>query len=72
MLRRRRDGAPEGSERWRRRLLEQAGCPPELARAIARDQRYDLHEVLGLLERGCPPQLAIGIAAPLDDREVPR
>lgn len=45
---------------------------PELARAVACDERYDLHEVLGLLERGCPPSLALDIAAPLDDREVPR
>lgn len=72
MLRRRREDAVPGSERWRRRLLEHAGIAPELARAVARDERYDVHELLGLLERGCPPQLAIDITAPLDDREVPR
>lgn len=72
MLRRRRDDAAPGSDRWRRHLLERAGVAPELARAISRDARYDVHEVLALLERGCPPQLAIDITAPLDDREVPR
>lgn len=72
MLRRRREDSASGRARWRRRLLEQAGMAPELARAVARDERYDLHEVLGLLERGCPPSLTLDITAPLGDREVPR
>jgi hypothetical protein len=57
--------------RWRRRLLRDAGMAPELARAVASDERFDVHELLRLLESGCPPSLAIDIVAPLDDRRLP-
>jgi predicted transglutaminase-like cysteine proteinase len=51
---------------WRRRRLEAAGFPADLAAALARDHRTDLHAVLGLVDRGCPPALAVRILAPLE------
>jgi hypothetical protein len=53
---------------WRRAQLEQAGFPPLLATRIARDGRYDLHELLELLAHGCSPELAARILAPLEDK----
>jgi hypothetical protein len=50
---------------WRRDQLASAGFAPELAAAIAGDARYDLHELIELVERGCPPDLAARILAPL-------
>lgn len=75
-MRRRREPAPEARRHpeafeWRRDQLRHAGLAPEIARAVAGDERYDLHEILGLLERGCPPSLALDITAPLEDRKVP-
>lgn len=52
---------------WRVSLLIDAGCPATLAQALARDSRYDLHELLELIDRGCPPELAARILAPLED-----
>lgn len=52
---------------WRRDQLRRAGFPEPLAAAGAAEQRIDLHELLGLVERGCPPDLALRILAPLDD-----
>jgi hypothetical protein len=57
--------------RWRERLLRAAGLPQHLARALARDDRYDLNQILGLLEHGCPPATAVEIAAPVEDRQMP-
>ncbi len=58
---------PEGQVvNWRRRLLLRSGFPPALARALARDPRYDLHALIELTERGCPPELAGRILAPLE------
>lgn len=53
---------------WRRRLLQRAGFPPDLAGELARDTRYDLHALIELTERGCPPALAGRIVAPLEAR----
>ena len=50
---------------WRRGLLRQAGFAPGVARDLAADPAYDLHELLNLVDRGCPPQLAARILAPL-------
>jgi hypothetical protein len=50
---------------WRRRLLEQAGFTEPLAGRVAADPDFDLHDLLGLVERGCPPELAARIVAPL-------
>lgn len=49
---------------WRRRLLVEAGCAPDLARRLAADIDCDLHGLLNLVDRGCPPQLAARIIAP--------
>lgn len=52
---------------WRRERLRDAGFPPRLAGALARDGRCDLHALIELVERGCPPTLAARILAPLDE-----
>jgi len=51
--------------RWRRALLVEAGFEDDLAGELAADGSYDLHELLGLIDRGCPPGLAVRILAPL-------
>jgi hypothetical protein len=45
----------------------EAGFPALLASRLARDPRYDLHVLIGLVEQGCPPQLAIRILAPIEE-----
>ena len=63
---------PEGSVvGWRRRLLRRAGFAPDLAEALARDPRYDLHALIELTDRGCPPALARRILAPLEPGRGP-
>jgi hypothetical protein len=58
--------------RWRRAQLIQAGFPPTLAARVARDERYDLHELTELVESGCAPALAVRIVKPIELRaEVP-
>jgi hypothetical protein len=52
---------------WRVSLLSNAGCRATLAHTLASDRRYDLHELLELIDRGCPPELAARILAPLED-----
>ena len=54
--------------RWRREQLTESGFPPSLAARLAEDARYDLHALIGLVERGCRPELALRILAPLDDQ----
>jgi hypothetical protein len=49
---------------WRRQVLQQAGCEPGLARELAADGDFDLHDLLNLIDRGCPPHLAARILAP--------
>jgi hypothetical protein len=51
---------------WRRRQLLAAGFETTLATRLARDDAYDLHALIELVERGCPPALASRILAPLD------
>jgi hypothetical protein len=50
---------------WRREQLVAGGFPFPLAVALSRDTRYDLHDLLRLVERGCPPRLAARILAPV-------
>ena len=57
---------------WRSSRLQAAGFSPQLADALARDYAYDLHTVLGLVDRGCPAELAARILAPLDGQSRPR
>jgi hypothetical protein len=49
---------------WRRDQLARAGFTLPHAATLARDPRYDLHELLELVRRGCPPALAVRILAP--------
>lgn len=58
---------PDAVLAWRVERLRAAGCLPCLADAVARDRRYDLHELLELIDRSCPPDLAVRILAPLED-----
>jgi hypothetical protein len=51
-------------EMWRRTQLLRTGFPAPLARALARDDRYDLHALIALVEHGCAPTLAVRIMAP--------
>ena len=51
---------------WRRRELIHRGFPRPLAARVARDERYDLHELIELVQQGCAPELAVRILSPLD------
>jgi hypothetical protein len=52
---------------WRLEQLRGCGFDESLAEALAGDCRFDLHRLIGLVERGCPPPLAARILAPIDD-----
>jgi hypothetical protein len=52
---------------WRRDRLVEAGFSLPLATRVARDRRYDLHALIGLVEHGCPPELALRIIAPVEE-----
>ena len=52
---------------WRCTQLVRSGFPEEAAASVAEDDRYDLHELVELVERGCPPELALRIVAPLEE-----
>jgi hypothetical protein len=54
--------------RWRRAQLIDAGFPRSLAARVARDERYDLHELIELVERGCSPALAADILEPISKK----
>lgn len=51
---------------WRRERLRGAGFGSREATRIAADSRFDLHELIALVERGCRPDLAARILAPLE------
>lgn len=53
---------------WRRRLLERAGFPRPLARALASDEREDIDSLLALVEQGCEPATAVRLTTPFDER----
>jgi hypothetical protein len=61
----RADAAVDEVVHWRREQLASSGFAPRLAAAIAGDPRYDLHELIELVEHGCRPDLAARILAPL-------
>jgi hypothetical protein len=63
-------GEGEGLIAWRIERLREAGFPGSLANSVARDARYDLHELLGLTDRGCPAELAARILAPIDSERA--
>lgn len=51
---------------WRQLELEQFGFPPDLASRVARDEHYDLQQLIELVQQGCSPALAVRILSPLD------
>jgi hypothetical protein len=51
----RRD-VPHDVARWRRSVLIRAGFDSELAQALGRDARIDLHGLLELVDRGARPR----------------
>lgn len=54
---------------WRRAQLIQVGFPCKLAARVARDERYDLHQLAELVGSGCAPALAVRILEPIELRE---
>lgn len=69
-VRRNRDlPSPDRVVAWRREYLTRAGFDEQLAATLAADLRWDLHALLGLVERGCAPALAARILAPVDEPE---
>jgi hypothetical protein len=52
---------------WRRLELVQCGFPGALAEQVARDERYDLRELIELVRDGCSPALAVRILTPIDE-----
>jgi hypothetical protein len=61
-----KDKQPQGVTQWRLAQLIHAGLPLPLASRVARDERYDLHELIQLVEHGCTPALAVRIVQPLE------
>jgi hypothetical protein len=57
---------------WRQLELEQRGFPRSLAARVARDDRYDLHQLIALVQDGCAPALAVRILSPLEGRNAER
>jgi len=55
---------------WRRLELIDCGFPRSLAARVARDERYDLHQLIELVEQGCSPALAVRILSPVEDHEL--
>jgi hypothetical protein len=55
---------------WRLERLTEAGFDERAAARLAKDQRYDLHALIELVEHGCPTPLAVRILAPLDVEEA--
>jgi hypothetical protein len=51
---------------WRQLELEQCGFPRSLAARVARDERYDVHQLIRLVEQGCPPDVAVRILSPAE------
>jgi hypothetical protein len=65
-----RDGPGNAVVAWRRDQLLANGFPSVLAIRVADDSRYDLHQVLELVQSGCTPELAARILAPVDAEEA--
>jgi hypothetical protein len=55
---------------WRRAQLIDAGLPCPLAARVAEDERYDVHELIELVEHGCAPALAVHILAPIEREDA--
>ena len=57
---------------WRRTELLHSGFPRSLAARVAGDERYDLHQLIELVENGCSPALAVRILSPGGESELVR
>ena len=55
---------------WRRLELMQCGFPRQLAGRVARDERYDLHQLIELVHQGCSPALAVRILSPVEGSDA--
>jgi hypothetical protein len=55
---------------WRRMELLRCGFPRSLAARVARDDRYDLHQLVELVQQGCAPALAVRILSPSESDEA--
>jgi hypothetical protein len=55
---------------WRRMELEECGFPRQLAARVARDERYDLHQLIQLVHEGCSPALAVRILSPKEGTDA--
>jgi hypothetical protein len=55
---------------WREMELVQCGFPRQLAARVARDERYDLHQLIELVDEGCPPAVAVRILSPLEGTDA--
>lgn len=55
---------------WRRAQLLRSGFPESLAARVAHDGRFDLHQLIELIDNGCAPELAFRILAPLEEDEA--
>jgi hypothetical protein len=55
---------------WRRMELLHCGFPRSLAARVARDERYDLHQLIELVEGGCSPALAVRILSPVEGHDA--
>jgi hypothetical protein len=53
--------------RWRRDQLIGVGFSLPLASRLARDEQWDIHALIELVERGCRPEVAARILAPLEE-----
>lgn len=67
---RQRQGDAKAVVSWRRAELIHCGFPRALAARIARDERYDLHQLVELMEQGCSPALAVRILSPLEKQDA--
>ena len=68
MPRQRRDAQAVVS--WRRAELIHCGFPRALATRVALDERYDLHQLVELMQEGCSPALAVRILMPLEKQDA--
>jgi hypothetical protein len=55
---------------WRKAELLHFGFPRSLAARVARDERYDLHQLIELVEHGCSPDLAVRILSPIEGQDA--
>ena len=55
---------------WRRTELLRSGFPRALAARVARDERFDLHQLIELVEQGCSPALAVRVLSPVEGNDA--